>query len=301
SDQPPREGFYTPDNGLTWIHLKIPDSSRHFLLARFLALIFETSAELFYQILAIPGVATESGLEEEAYQDRTRRLAGEGIPDPEQAAELLAGLPPVLVIQELRAAPKRKPVEGIRAVEPLVYDTPSDAVLQELLDGVGESLEEELTLVTNAAIVHFRIDYADRESLVTLMSQIKGAIVIGLEAAKRAVPEISTVSAYRALGLARLFGLGFYQLADLKKIARKFPVEDIREMDEREALFAIIAGLREQFPKMPCFVLEDGSLETVDGKLTPGFKAIQSMQEVTMLATLIRPQAPTTNTKAHRK
>lgn len=301
TESPPSDGYYTPDKGLTWIHLKIPDTTRHFLLARFLALIFETSAELFYQVLAIPGVATESGLEEEAYQDRTRRLAAEGIPDPEQAAELLAGLPPALAVAELRSAPKRRPVEGIRAVEPLVYDTPSGMLLKELLDGVGEALEEELTLVMNAAVVHFRVDYADRDSLLTLIDQVKGAIAIGIEAAKRAVPEISTVSAYRALGLARLFGLGFYELADLRKSATKHPTEQMRSLDAEGPLFGIIAGLREQFPKMPCFVLPNGSLETADGKLTPGYRAIESLAQVGTLAKLLRSLAETPALKAPSK
>lgn len=288
NDQPPGEGFYTPDKGLTWIHLKIPDTSRHFLLARFLALIFETSAELFYQILAIPGVATLSGLEEESFQDRTRRLAAEGVPDSEHAASLLAGLPPALAMQDLKATAKRKPVEGIRAVEPLVYDTPNGGALKELLEGVGETLEEELTLVLNAAVVHFKVDYAERDAMLTLIDQVKGAVVIGIEAAKRAVPDTTTISAYRALGIARLFGLGFYQLADLRKSARRYGNEEIQALNTEGALFGILAGLREHFPKMPCFVLQNGALETANGKLTPGYRAFQSLHEVTILAKLLR-------------
>ena len=291
TEQPPGEGFYTPDKGLTWIHLKIPDATRHFLLARFLALIFETSAELFYQILAIPGVATDSGLEEEAYQDRSRRISAEGVPDAEYAATLLAGIPPTLAMRELKNGAKRRPVEGIRAVEPLIYDTPNDRIMRELLDVAGEALEEELTLVMNAALVHFRVDYADTDAALGLIAQVKGAITIGVEAAQRAVSGITTGDAYRSLGLGRLFGLGFYELSDLRKLSAKFSSDSLRSMSSEDAVFGIVAGIREQFPKMPRFVLPDGALEQVEGKLTPGFKAIESLQEVGSLRSLLQAAA----------
>jgi hypothetical protein len=39
---------------------------------------------------------------------------------------------------------------------------------------------------------------------------------------------------------------------------------------------------------MPCFVLQNGALETANGKLTPGYRAFQSLHEVTILAKLLR-------------
>ena len=50
TEQPPGEGFHTPDRGATWIGIKTEDPDKHFLLARLLALIFESSAELFYRL-----------------------------------------------------------------------------------------------------------------------------------------------------------------------------------------------------------------------------------------------------------
>ena len=80
TEQPPGEGFHTPDRGATWIGIKTEDPDKHFLLARLLALIFESSAELFYQLISIVTVATASMLEEESYQERMKRLAAEGNP-----------------------------------------------------------------------------------------------------------------------------------------------------------------------------------------------------------------------------
>ena len=90
TEQPPAEGFHTPDKGFTWIGIKTEDATKHFLLARLLALIFESSAELFYQLISIMTVATTSILEEESYQERQKRLAAEGIPEPEVAAAVHA-------------------------------------------------------------------------------------------------------------------------------------------------------------------------------------------------------------------
>ena len=60
TDAAPGDGYYTPDRGRTWINVTNPDSTKQFLLNRFLALIFETQAELFYQLISIKNVATDS-------------------------------------------------------------------------------------------------------------------------------------------------------------------------------------------------------------------------------------------------
>jgi hypothetical protein len=90
TDQPPGAGFHTPDKGHTWIGIATEDADKHFLLARLLALIFESSAELFYQLISIVSVATTSMLEEESYQERQKRLAAEGVPEPEVDAAVHA-------------------------------------------------------------------------------------------------------------------------------------------------------------------------------------------------------------------
>ena len=87
TDLPPGPGFHTPDKGFTWVGITVQDADQHFLLARLLALIFETSAELYYQLLSIPSVATVSMLEEESFVERSKRLAAEGIPEPELSAK----------------------------------------------------------------------------------------------------------------------------------------------------------------------------------------------------------------------
>jgi len=122
TDNPPSPGFYTPDKGFTWIGIKIENEDQHFLLARLLALIYETSTELFYQLLSVPSVATVSMLEEEGFTERTKRLAAEGVPEPEVAATIHAPYSLQEAVNDVTREQPHVVVEDVRAVEPMLYE-----------------------------------------------------------------------------------------------------------------------------------------------------------------------------------
>ena len=103
SDQPPGPFFYTPDKGYTWLQVSHADSRQHFLLQRLLAQIFEMDTELFYQLLNVPCLYTPSMLENDAYEERSQRLRGEGIPTEDEAHNYTTPLSVEQISAALRA------------------------------------------------------------------------------------------------------------------------------------------------------------------------------------------------------
>jgi hypothetical protein len=151
TDQQPGPGFHTPDKGSTWIGITTEDADHHFLLARLLALVFESSAELFYQLMSTSSVATVSMLEEESYGERLKRLAAEGIPEPEVAAEIHAPFSYVEARREIVENAHTKPIEDIRSIEPLVYEGRATRFFAELMRKVADhdAIEMEFTYIMN--------------------------------------------------------------------------------------------------------------------------------------------------------
>jgi hypothetical protein len=220
TDHPPGASFYTPDKGYTWLNLEIEDSTRQFLLGRLLALIFETDPELFYQLIAIPNVTTCSMLEEDSFQDRQRRLSEEGIPDDQLAFELNS---PLTIFEAEKLLGSSLVCEIPRAqyaIQPLIYDQillePLSSLFQEAQ--LVSDLESELTMLINAAIVYWKINFEKSDDLNILTQQVKGTINIGLQALEQSNhnPLIDT---YKSLGLAKIYRVGLSQLANLKKLA----------------------------------------------------------------------------------
>jgi hypothetical protein len=288
-DQPPGEGFHTPDKGFTWIGIKTENPEHHFLLARLLALIFESSAELFYQLLATSSVATVSMLEEESYQERTKRLTAEGVPEAEATALMHAPFSLAEARVDLAAGSQRIIIEDIRSIEPLVYEARSTRYFAELMRRVTdhEEVELEFSYIMNAAVVRWGIDFSDQEKVLLLAEKVKGAINIGLE---RVVADgSSTVSdAYRSLGLTKLYRLGLTELAALRRKAQRIPKDVAQKLaEEDKVLFSILACALEPFPEMPIFLSDDGSVASEEGALTSGQRPIESVQALTTVHRLL--------------
>jgi hypothetical protein len=280
TDQPPGPGFHTPDKGSTWVGITTENPDHHFLLARLLALIFETNTELFYQLLQTPAVATQSMLEEESFQERTKRLAAEGVPEPEVAASIHA---PYLLVEaqaELAAGSSHKVIEDVRAVEPLLYEARSHRCFADLLRHVSdhEAIEMEFTYLVNAAVVRFGVDFSDQEQVLLLCEKMKGAINLALETLISDGKQ-SAVEVYRALGLQKLYRLGLSEILSLRVVARGIALEEaekIRDLDK--ALFSIIACARESFPCVPMCVDDKGAVIEEGGVLSPGVRPIETPQ-----------------------
>lgn len=289
TDNPPAPGFYTPDKGFTWIGIKIENEDHHFLLARLLALIFETSTELFYQLLSVPSVATISMLEEESYQERTKRLAAEGVPEPEVASKVHGLYSLQEALADLKEQGVSNAIEDVRAVEPLLYQSRATKYFSELLEGshAHDVLAMEFTYVVNAAIVRFGIDFSDQDAVFLLCQKVKGAINIGLE---KLVEQTGTrvQELYNTLGLEKLYRLGLADLMVLRSRARKVSLEQAEAFRDAEpALFSTVACAREPFPSMPLALEDDGTVEQKNGVLESGERAIETVAAVTAVRELL--------------
>ena len=306
TEQPPGAGFYTPDKGFTWICIKIEDGTKHFYLARFLALIFETDAKLFYQIIAVPSVSTESMLEEDSFQDRSKRLSSEGVPDQEISTKLNTPLDlnQARALMSKDASGTDRKVAAARElfpVEPLIYDSEIAGQLSEILTRAPsrEAIEAELTMILNAAIVHWSNEWWDNAALMHLTSKVKGAISIGLELARTQFL-LGALESYERFELTGLYQLGLGVILPLRRLARNTSESAVASHGGAPML-ALIDALKRPFPDVPAFFsatdlsVKDEFL-SADGKLQGGERAITSLAEIEAIERLLRNQpSPTPN------
>lgn len=282
TDNPPAPGFFTPDQGFTWVHVTVPEGTRNFLLSRLLALIFETSTEVFYQILSVPGVATQSELEEESYQERSKRLQSEGLPSDEYSFEINT---PLSESQVFGASDRRVGTESrikdMPVVEPLVYDGILVRPFADLLPNLTEreEFEGELTLITNAAFLRWSIDISDEQQVRHWIAKVRGAVNIGLEIACARTGE-SPWHVYQRLGLKSLYRLGLGTLFSLQKQAARIPEDALRDLSSESEIFSLLAGAREKFPEAPLFLDAQGNLLNQSGVLQPGFRSFDHLREI---------------------
>lgn len=283
TDSPPAPEYYTPDKGHTWLLANHPDENNSFLINRLLALIFETNPELFYQLISIPDVATQSQLEEESYEERQKRLLKEGIPDREWANELHTPLNPSEALRLLDRGIPETSIQDIHSIRPLVYQErlpePLRSLLSELPD--QEPTEMEITLLINAGIVRWSIDFSDQESSMELIRSIRGAMNIGLEFLSRERPDRSLTEIEKTLKLRKIYQTGLHLILPLRKAAydQKKKIEKIDEMDS--VTLALLEALIEPFPKLPKFIDQHGdTIESGDGKLEGGFRALEHLSEI---------------------
>ncbi len=288
TDLPPGPGFHTPDKGFTWVGIQTESADHHFLLARLLALIFETNPELYYQLLSIPSVASVSMLEEESYTERTRRLAGEGVPEPEDAAQVHALYPMAEAKSDLEKGVKRGAIEDIRGIEPLIYESRATRSIAELLRQVRdhEAIEMEFTFLMNAAVVRFGVDFCEQDQVLILADKVKGAINLGIEKIVREKP-ISIKDLFEIFGLGKLYRVGLTELMSVRSAARKIPAEQIELIKDDPVLFSTLACAREAFPEMPMFLSDDGSVESDRGSLESGQRAIETLAATATIRAMI--------------
>ncbi|MDC0357741.1 DUF6178 family protein [Oligoflexia bacterium] len=291
TDQPPGTGYSSPDLGHTWVLIALEDKRKHFLLGRLLALIFETNAEAFYQLLSIPNVATPSDIEEQSYNEKSMRLAAEGIPDSDFAHETNAPISEAEVKILLESTEQHQFIEDVRAVLPFTYETLSIGQLAKLLaeGNATEHLENEITLITNAAIVHWDVEIFEYENMIDIIAKVKGAINIGLEIALQ-LADLNVLEAYRALGLPKLYRVGLGRILAIRNLAKTVSDATLQDVTRDSVELAILANLREPFPVMPQFFRPDGSFEEIDGKLVGDTKAIEKLEEAESLMSFVRKQ-----------
>jgi len=281
TDNPPAPGSYTPDKGRTWITINIEDANQHFLLGRLLALLFETNADLFYQLLSITTTATASELEEESYQDKLRRISAEGIPSDEAAHQINSPISEKEVSFLILQAEEHAALVDIRAVEPLIYDTKIVQPLSSLLNDISlrEDLESEITYILNAAIVCWGVDFSEYEHMLFLSEKVKGCLNLGLERAL----ELGAPSASRAfqiLGAQKLYRLGMEQLKNYRSRAKSLS-QGINESVPIESEVQVVLDLaKNMFPEMPKFLKQSMDDTATSSELRVEAAAIEHLSEL---------------------
>jgi hypothetical protein len=264
TDSPPAKGFTTPDKGRTWISINSDTSEVYFQLSRLLAMIFETNAELFYQLLAIATVNTSTVLEEEAYQDRERRLVSEAsFPDSEFAASLNA---PLSTKEALSFLEKNQPLTtpDVDSILPLVFQRSDLLPWQNLLSKYAnnEAFHAELSLTFNAAAVYYRISFGEKGEIDSLFRVVRGAINLALEILlKTDRADIEII--YSKLGLNKIYRLGHSHIQSLKRLVHSKRNYSSIEME------LIIFAFQGETPSYPTALNQDGTfIYDHDGKLS---------------------------------
>jgi len=285
TDLPPGPQYYTPDQGKTWIHIKLEDKTKHFLLGRLLALIFETDPDLLYQLLGVSVAQTEAMLEEESYNDRLRRLSSEGMPDLELAYKICSPYPENLIKADLAQTPAHLPIKNINIVEPIVYVgqklEPLDTFLSELQR--RDEVESELTLIMNAAIVRFGLNFYQQEEVIKLAQQVRGAINLGLEVI-RSFSDSPSVQIFEALGIKKIFSLALSKLIELKKSAEQVRHTQSEKLFGNQIQSAIVEAASLPIPAISDALASDGSIkENAEGGVSIQTRAIEHESERRML------------------
>lgn len=233
--EPPGPHFYTPDHGSTWLSIEFENQDHYRMLGKILAILFESDAERFYQLLATSAASTTVEQEELAYHDRCRRLWDLGIPDRELSASVHRPLYRDAIAAQLADAPADprswiggRPVPGLLSGESQLE--PLTSVLEELrlhpragLTSPQEMADEvagELAFIVNAAIVYCGVDYSDREQVLHLLGAVRGALNIGLEILSAEI-QGSLVPPLAQLGLQAVYRLGLGGLLPVRLQAQR--------------------------------------------------------------------------------
>lgn len=280
NESPPGPGYYTPDMGYTWISVDQSDQKRHFVLSRFLALLFETSAETFYQVLSIPSVSTSTLLEEDSYNEKTSRLSAEGVPDKNWSAELIRGIS----FEKLSANKNTPTTFDIQGNTGLISETRRGLQpLTSLWDKAKsiENLDSEMTLLLNAAIVRYNIPFFEIDQVKNIGSFVAGCINIGLERAIQS-KKFDAMQAYENFQLTGLFQVGMFEVLEISKKCKKMSRDPVDSIEQ-----AIIDSLLMNPPMMPLFFSPDGSYVEEYGHLPSGIKPIEKLKEVSALTNWI--------------
>ncbi len=281
TEKPPAEKFYTPDKGFTWVNVKIEDEHHYFLLSRLLALIFETNAELFYQLISIRNVATTANLEEDSFNEKNKRLAAEGVPEPDYAWQINSALDENLAAAELRKTSKHDPIEDIQAIEPMIYESGIMQPLSSLfaVEKLRESLESELSLIMNAAIMRWTVEFYERDKIFLLAEKVKGAVNLGLEISLK-LSQSNPTEVFNTLGLVKIYQLGLGKLFALASKAQKISEETLLEKTHDQTQLAILESLKDPFPSIPVFFGKEDKHDEPVLNLQGGTRAIAHLTEV---------------------
>jgi Family of unknown function (DUF6178) len=243
TEHPPEAEFFTFDNGYTWININCTDSDEYLATNNLLNLLISRPPELIYQLLAVAQLYTPAILEEEAFNEREKRLAADGFPLKEELGNYTTHIYPSPFINSVMAENKVSAIFNdtkIAEESPLLITSPLETLINWVGGGnfksgntlesntVGNSslglndFEAQFNLLLNSALLRWRIDYTNFAAAKLVASQVKGAINIGLEYAMvlgRGIDEqrFSPIQIFVNFGLKHPFRLGLYRLSSFSK------------------------------------------------------------------------------------
>ncbi len=252
TEQSPGVGWYTPDNGTTWVLIDIEDPRRHRVLGKLLAYLVQRSPETFYQLVLSVGAATPIEIEEECYQTQRRRLADQGIPDHEDGWRVHVALAESVAESRIAAyLEEYQPAVEVstEVVAPISTGFQAfDSFLASLSD--RESIEVELAGLLNAAVVYFGVDFSDEPRMERIANQVRGAINVGIERARELTSAPNEVL-HGALGVRGLYQLGLGLLYALRSQAGR---KDLDPETPNPSLDRVCELAKEAFPRWPMFL-----------------------------------------------
>ncbi|MCB0331882.1 MAG: hypothetical protein KDD55_00215 [Bdellovibrionales bacterium] len=282
TDSPPSPDFYSPDKGRTWIQIQLENEHYQFLLGRLLAYIFESDAKVFYQLLSIPSVSTDSILEESSYEDKRKRLCAEGIPDDETAERMNSPLPESLVRSMLDKSNVESLALDAPIVEPLIFSQsritlePFGTLLRELSESERERFQQQLTRVMNGSLLYWKIPFSDTDAVKRIASATRGALNIALEKIAE-ISDCSPLKAYQALSVEGLYRFGLSLLFPVRTLARKIGEE--REIADSIAL-TVLEAAQKDLPHAPAFLEELKAASEMPEKLSGEMTAIETLEDL---------------------
>ncbi len=223
TEAPPGPHYYSPDKGYTWVAILIEGEERYYLLGKLLAFIFETNAELFYQLLALPVSSTPSEIAEDAYQSKTRRLLSHGIPTLEESWEVHHRLSHHEAKKLLEKNREYGEHDFSLVVTPIIYDGQTLQPLGSLLEDIQTSgdnnlrdtFEMEISYLINSAIVAFSIPFHDFEAITKLADFVRKTINSGLATLHEKEKDLSLLEIYKRLGAKAIYQVGFSKPPDI--------------------------------------------------------------------------------------
>jgi|GEM_PF-1325993 len=290
-DQPPAPYVYTPDRGYTWVEIKTKDATKHRLVGKVLAYIYQTKPDFFYRMIALQQQQTVSELEEEALENRQVRLRHQEIPTHGESTLFHQRLPH----EKLREALTRCSTADIQSSErghliPIFgwRNTPEPlaSLVRELLTSSPAKEQEDFQLalgwVTNNALVFFSTPIFEPERVALVVNFIKGALNIGLELALN-FGTGNARSIYEKIGLTGIYQAAWSELALLRKDSTKLHRALLETAPDRQEDIVILEQLCCLPPSVPDFFLNRTSSQKKrqEEKIDVEPTAIRSLAELT--------------------
>lgn len=284
---PPGVGYYTPDQGYTWLAVMVEDEHRRVLLSKLLALIFQQSPERFYQLIAEASSRSSLELMEEAYEEAFRRLADIGIPDFDTAMRINSPLMGVVDSSRDSSGVLSTGVVSLGEVPLVLYEGEMPEAVDSLINDLARSggveavaeFELQAALIANAAAVFYEVSFGEYNEVLILLNNVKSVLGIGLELAEE-MGQGPRLAVYKCHGAEVVYRMGLGQLKQLQKQASKCYQICCETPSYDAEILEILDSLMAPLPEIPKFYAESGYLSGEDGKLLRGRRSIKNLREL---------------------